>query len=264
MERLETQGAFFQEITRDLLKIAGLEAGMRVLDMGCGAGDVSFLVAELVGPAGSVMGIDRAPEAIAAARARATVRGLDHVTFQRADIAEWAPDQSVDAVVGRFVLMHQADPAMALRAAARHLRPGGVVAVLESHMDACVATVHSWPHSPTYDGILRALVGVIRAAGAHTNMGLRLRRTFLDAGLPAPTLRVAARTEGGPDAAIYRYMATSLRSVLPLARRLGVTTPTASDTEIEALEQRLREEVTASGGVLTSPLVVGGWCRIPQ
>lgn len=261
LERLETQGAFFQEITRDLLATAGLVPGMRVLDIGCGAGDVSLLAAELVGPAGSVVGIDRAPGAVEAAKARAAARRLNQVSVHLADLAEWAPEQPVDAVVGRFVLMHQADPAAALRAAARHLRPGGVVAMLESHMDACVLGVHSWPHSSTYEGILRTLVDVIRAAGAHTNMGLRLRQTFLDAGLPAPALRVQARTEGGPDAAIYHYVATSLRSMLPLAGRFGVTTPLASEDEVEELERRLREEVTASRGVLTSPLVVGAWCR---
>ncbi len=263
LDRLETQGAYFEEITRDLLETAGLEPGMRVLDIGCGVGDVSFLAAELVGPEGLVVGIDRAPEAVAQARARAAARGLHHVQIQLAGVAEWAPERPVDAVVGRFVLMHQADPAAALRAGARHLRPGGVVAMLESHMDACVESVHSWPHSSTYDGIVRFLVGVIRAAGAHTDMGLRLRQTFLDAGLPAPALRVAARTEGGPDAAIYHYMATSLRSMLPLARRLGVSAPVSSEDEVEELERRLREEVTASGGVLTSPLVVGAWCRVP-
>ncbi len=263
LDRLETQGAFFEEITRDLLVTAGLGSGMRVLDLGCGAGDVTFLAAAMVAPLGSVVGIDRAPEAIEAAKARRAARGLKNVNFQIADVAEWTPAQPVDALVGRFVLMHQADPAAVLRAAARHLRPRGIVALLESHMDACVAGVHSWPHSPTYDSILRTLVEVIRAAGAHTDMGFRLGRTFVEAGLPAPALRVQARTEGGPDAPIYHYMATSLRSMLPLARRLGVTTPVASKEEVEELERRLRQEVKASGGVLTSPLVVGAWCRVP-
>ncbi len=264
LERLEAQGAFFEEITRDLLVAAGLAPGMRVLDIGCGAGDVTFLAAELVGPAGAVVGIDRAPEAVEAARARAAARGLKQVTIQLGELAEWGSPDRADAVVGRFVLMHQADPAAALREAARHVCPGGVMAMLESHMDACVAGLHSWPHSPTYDGMVRALVGVIRAAGAHTDMGLRLRQTFVDAGLPAPALRVAARIEGGPNAAIYHYMTSSLRSMLPLARRLDVAAPVASEDQLEELERRLRDEVTANGGVVTSPLVVGAWCRLPD
>lgn len=257
LERLEIQGAFYEGITRVFLHAAGLARGMRVLDIGCGVGDVSFLAADLVGPRGSVLGVDRAIEPIRAARARAAALGLPHVEFRRAEIGGLRT-RRVDALVGRFVLMHQADPARTLRAAAGHVRPNGIVAVLESHMSASVAGVHSWPHSPTYHRINRWTVETLRAAGAHPDMGLRLRQVFLEAGLPSPQLWLQARVEGGPDAAIYRYVAESLRSTLPPARRVDV----ASAGGIDGIERRLREEVTKSGGVLTSPLVVGAWCRL--
>jgi len=69
-------------MSRAVLEAAGLARGMRVLDIGCGAGDLSFLAAEVVGRSGSVLGIDRAPEAIAAAKARARERGLKRVRFR--------------------------------------------------------------------------------------------------------------------------------------------------------------------------------------
>jgi hypothetical protein len=55
-------------------------------------------------------------------------------------------------------------------------------------------------------------------------------------------------------------MVESVRSMLPLADRLGVSTFTME--EVDQLEDRLREEVTTNGGVLTSPVVVGAWCRV--
>ncbi|UCG89251.1 MAG: hypothetical protein JSW71_12210, partial [Gemmatimonadota bacterium] len=116
--------------------------------------------------------------------------------------------------------------------------------------------------SPTYDRIVTSLVDTIAAAGAHNDMGLRLGQVFMEAGLPAPELWLQARVEGGPDAAIYRYMADSLRSMLPLARQLGVARLSLEDVDV--LEKELAHEVTASGGVLTSPLVVGAWCRLPD
>lgn len=262
LERLEIQGAFFEEITRLVLERAGLTWGMHVLDIGCGAGDVSLLAADIVGPSGSVLGVDRAPEAVAAAAARAEARGLRHVAFRRAAFEEMAPGSPVDALIGRFVLMHQADPARALGAAARQVRPGGLVTMLESHMIGSVPGVHSHPPVPTYDRLVRWLIQTISAAGAHADMGLGLRQAFLDAGLPAPTLWLQARVEGGRDAPIYRYLTESLRSMLPLAQRLGIATP--SPAEVDALEGQLREEVTARRGVLTSPLVVGAWCRVPR
>ena len=50
---------------------AGIRPGMRVLDLGCGAGDVTFVAADLVGPDGSVVGVDRSPQALARAQLRA-------------------------------------------------------------------------------------------------------------------------------------------------------------------------------------------------
>ena len=265
LERLGAQSAFYEGITRRVFEAAGIARGMRVLDIGCGAGDVSFLAADIVGPSGFVLGVDRAPEPVAAATARAAARALWHVAFRVADVGARISNAlvgaPVDALVGRFVLMHQADPAGTLRAAARHVRPGGLVVMLESHMSASVAGVHSCPHAPTYDRIMGWLVAVVRAAGAYPDMGLRLRQTFVDVGLPAPELWLQARVEGGPDAAIYRYVTESLRSMLPLAERFGIATLSAHD--VDDLERQLREEVTAGGGVLVSWFVVGAWCRLP-
>lgn len=64
LERLVQQGSFFGELTEQVLLKAGLAPGMRVLDVGCGAGDVSFLAAKIIGPQGAVIGVDKAPEAI--------------------------------------------------------------------------------------------------------------------------------------------------------------------------------------------------------
>ena len=71
LDRLVFQGRFIGDLTAHVLRLAGLGSGMRVLDVGCGAGDVSFLAASLVGPDGFVFGVDKSPEAVAMARERA-------------------------------------------------------------------------------------------------------------------------------------------------------------------------------------------------
>jgi len=234
---------------------------MRVLDIGCGAGDSSFVAADIVGPSGSVVGVDRVHCVLEAARARCVTRGIGHVQFREGEIDDLPLDTPVDALIGRFVLMHQRDPAHTLRQAARNVRPGGLIAVLESHMCASVSGIHSCPNSPTYDRLIEVIVESLRAAGAHIDMGLRLRQVFVEAGLPVPQLRLQARVEGGPGAVIYGYMAESLRSLLPVARELGVTT--LLPEQIDELERQLEQEVAARGGVLTSPIVVGAWCHVP-
>jgi SAM-dependent methyltransferase len=257
LDRLRTQSAFFEDITRRMFQAAGLQPGSRVLDIGCGVGDVSLLAAEIVGPTGSVVGVDRALEAIAAARARAQSEDRSNVDFCLGTIDEIVDGRGFDALVGRFVLMHQADPAATLRSAAHHVRPGGVVVILESALSACVAGFHSAPHSPTYDGIIRLIIDIIRAAGADVGMGLRLGEVFERAGLSHPTMRLQACVEGGPDAAIYRYITHSLRSVLPLAEHLGVDG--CANVNTEELEEKLRAEVVACGGALVSPPVIAAW-----
>jgi SAM-dependent methyltransferase len=260
LERLSVQALFYEEITRSFLEKAGLGTGMRVLDIGCGAGDVSFTAARLVGPSGFVLGVDRAAEPLSVARLRARALGLAHLDFQRAEIRDLALEQPPDALVGRFVLMHQADPRATLRHAARLVRPGGIVAFLESDLRASLEGVHSRPHSRTYARILESFVRVIEAAGAHPDLGLSLGEVFALAGLPAPRLWLQARVEGGPEAALYRYVVESLRSMAPQAESLGLTTSIWS--ALDRLEEELRNEVVRSGGVLVSPLVVGAWCRL--
>ena len=61
-ERLIDQAEIFRPLTERMLRNAGIGAGMRVLDVGCGAGDVSFLVSALVGPEGSVIPSGRGPK----------------------------------------------------------------------------------------------------------------------------------------------------------------------------------------------------------
>jgi SAM-dependent methyltransferase len=70
LQRLMMQEAMLRPFTERLLRSAGLRGGMRVLDLGCGAGDVSMLAAQLVGPDGTVVGIDPAAAAVALATER--------------------------------------------------------------------------------------------------------------------------------------------------------------------------------------------------
>jgi 2-polyprenyl-3-methyl-5-hydroxy-6-metoxy-1,4-benzoquinol methylase len=105
LERLSVQARLVDPITRGFLRDAGLRSGMRVLDVGSGAGDVAFLATELVGEAGEVVGVDRAQVALETASRRAAARSLRDVSFRAGDPAEIAFDRPFDAVIGRYVLM---------------------------------------------------------------------------------------------------------------------------------------------------------------
>src|SRR2546425_12792213 len=111
LDHLISQSRFYGELTEEVLCRAGIGAGMRVVDVGCGARDVSLLLASLVGPTGSVLGVDRAAESMQVAQARVAGAQLTPVTFRHCDLADLLLDTSVDAGGGRFVLLYLADPA---------------------------------------------------------------------------------------------------------------------------------------------------------
>ena len=118
--------------TADVLRRSGIERGMRVLDLGCGVGDVSLWIARLVGPSGLVVGVDESAEAIDVAQKRATVAGQCYWTrFVRADPDTFVPHEPFDAVVVRLTLLGQGGPATFLRLSA-FVRRDGVTLVVSS------------------------------------------------------------------------------------------------------------------------------------
>jgi ubiquinone/menaquinone biosynthesis C-methylase UbiE len=124
-ERLQIQGRLFAPYSAHLLRMAGIALGMRVLDVGCGAGDVSLLLAEAVGPDGRVTGVDVDPGILALARA--VEAGLANVSFCAGDLADLRLEAPVDAVVGRLIRLHVKDPAATVRALSRLVHRGGDV-----------------------------------------------------------------------------------------------------------------------------------------
>jgi SAM-dependent methyltransferase len=255
LQRLIKQASFYGDFTEQVFLNAGIESGMRVLDVGCGAGDVSFLLARMVGTSGSVIGIDKSGDAIATARSRAQAAKLENVTFHEADISEIPLLYPVDAAVGRFVLMYLSNPAALLRRIAGCVRTGGVIAFQEMDMSG----IKSLPRLPMFEQCADWVKETFRRGAVDTEMGLRLYPTFIGAGLPAPQLVMGARVEGGPDSQVYEILTEVIRSALPLIERLGVAR--AEDVQIATLAERLREEVVRGGGVVVPPPAVGAWTR---
>lgn len=121
--------------------------------------------------------------------------------------------------------------------------------------------IHSHPHSPLYDRVIRWKCSVVGGAGAHLDAGMALRATFVGAGLPEPETSLHAMVVGGRGHPYYRYIAESVGSMLPMADRLGV--PGFDHAGAEALASDLEAEVVTSGGVLIAWPVVTAWCRVP-
>jgi ubiquinone/menaquinone biosynthesis C-methylase UbiE len=258
LERLRVQSRFVEPITRQFFQEAGISAGMRVLDVGSGAGDVAFLTADLVGETGEVIGTDKAAAGLTTARQRAAAKGLHTVSFRVGDPTEIAFDRPFDAVVGRYVLLFQADPAGMLRALMKqHLRPGGLIVFHEPDW----TNVRSFPPAPTYDRCCQWIVEAFRGAGTDTNAANNLYTAFAGAGLPSPQMRMQTFVSGNAGCTDWLQVVAGLAaSLLPTMEQLGIAT--AKDLEIATLAQRLQREVAACEHMIVGRSEIVAWSRL--
>jgi enediyne biosynthesis protein CalE5 len=122
------QGA--QPLSDRMMHLAHVAPGQRVLDVATGIGEPAMTAARQVGPSGSVMAIDQAPQMLAVARERMQAAGIRTVEFVEGDAeAVTLPLDSFDAVVCRWGLMFFHDPVGALARFRNSLVPRGWLAV---------------------------------------------------------------------------------------------------------------------------------------
>jgi SAM-dependent methyltransferase len=226
---------------------------MHVVDLGAGPGDTALLAARLVGPTGSVLGVERSAEQVATARKRVAGLGVDNITFREGDVAALdgilaEHPVPVDAVIGRLILMWVPGRLDVLRTCATALPSGALVFALEIDIEYDFAL----PASPLWRDVERWVRQSLGALGAESRMGPNLYRAFLTAGLPAPTLDTRTFMRG---AAV-----NVVRAFLPVLADLGVDTEAIG---IDTLEERLRADLVAHDAVAILPPLTGAWARLP-
>jgi 2-polyprenyl-3-methyl-5-hydroxy-6-metoxy-1,4-benzoquinol methylase len=256
-ERLQIQARLLAPNSVHLFRLAGITPGMRVLDVGCGAGDVSMLLAELVGPQGTVTGVDVNPAIVDLARARTAEAGLANVSFVHADLADLRVEAPVDAVAGRLVLFHLKQPAAAVRALSRLVRPGGLM----TFQDFNSTRARTVPPTPLATKCTEWIISAFRAVGLTPDLGDQIAPLLRDAGLIVEG--AASATIAGPaESAMPRYLADTLRSVMPAV--LAHCQVTEAEVDIETLTGRLTQEFKEAGATFWMPELAAAWARVPQ
>jgi SAM-dependent methyltransferase len=254
--RLKRQAEFLSRFTHFLLDAAGITSGMKVLDVGTGIGDVAFMVAERVGPQGTVVGIDMNPAMIDVARQRAQAAGITNVAFLQGDLSQLALSDRFDAVVGRLILKFITDRVALLRRLSQQLRPGGILAFQEADFTLMGTTL---PHAPIFEQASQRLKEVFGRAGLDTQ-GMNLFRLFLEAGLPAPEMDLVTTVGGGPDWAGHENIADLTSALLPLMVQFGIANE--EEVQVTTLEQRLREEAAQLQSVSMDYGLMNVWTRL--
>ncbi|HEY1704030.1 MAG TPA: class I SAM-dependent methyltransferase [Trebonia sp.] len=252
--RLSLQDRVFAPHTENLFRQAGIATGHRVIDAGCGTGDTTRLLARMVGPEGTVIGVDQDPSSLETARASAAAEGLANVRFVQADVRETTPGEPVDVLAGRALLMHQRGPGRTLAHMAQWVRPGGIIAF----QDFAMGRAGSLPEVPLMSRWVRWVSAALRQAGGDPEFGDSMPALFRDAGLTDPGF-AAVRIAGDADSLLPEYLTQTARSLSPLIVAAGAATAAeiARDSA-QALAAQARERQA----MLFSQDLVSVWARL--
>ncbi len=255
IERLQGQAAIIAEPTDVLFRRGGLRAGMRVLDLGSGPGDVSFLVAGIVGSEGSVVGLEQDAAQLAVAERRREQLGLHNVSFQQGDARSYVDDAPFDAVVCRLLLMHLPDAGDVLAHHRRNLRPDGVFVAVDYDMTGARAL----PEVDLFTRVGGWIQAGFEHARADATVGMRFPVLFQQAGyadVGTLGLQVYFPPQARQAAGYVVGVARALEDAI-----IASGAATAAELDLATLEQRLGEAIEERGAVWTMPTIVGGWGR---
>jgi SAM-dependent methyltransferase len=147
LHRLRCLETRYDAVTHDRLTKAGPLLGMRCLEVGAGAGSVTRMLSDAVGPTGQVVALDLDPRFL---------RDLDltNVTVRQHDIAaDDVESAAYDLVHCRALLLHLPDPVLALRRMISVLRPGGLLLVEDADFSS-MAAMPGHPLSADFDRLV--------------------------------------------------------------------------------------------------------------
>jgi ubiquinone/menaquinone biosynthesis C-methylase UbiE len=256
-ERLRRQARTWEEATLRILDRVGLDPGARCLDAGCGPGETMRLMAERVGPAGRVLGIDLDESLGAQAIGMLHDAGHRQCEFASVDLraGDALPGAPFDLVYTRLLLFHLPDRVAVLRRLWDAVAPGGHLVVQEYD----VPPAGPVPTLDSYEALMRTILDTLTAAGADVRLGARLGDLFAQAGLGAPDgSDVAGRME---TLAGSRWMIEgTYRSLLTAAQAYGIITEAQAAARLAAAA---RDAAQHSDRPVLFPLMIGAWKRKP-
>lgn len=215
-----------------LLGAAGIGRGMRVLNLFCGYGALTFAAASRVGDTGTVVGVDSHAGAIDVAKSHSRRCRYKNVRFDMANAFRMRVHEPFDAVIFRHVLSGQRDPAAFLRSVRRLVRVGGVLAVQEMDLSKGVRSV---PPLPELRAVNDVTTQALDRCGVLSDAGGRLVDLFDEAGMPWPMMFSQSIVGSGYDHQLFALIDSTVNLLAPY-----MTAEEAARIDVDTLGRRLQ------------------------
>ncbi|MGB3641045.1 MAG: methyltransferase domain-containing protein [Rivularia sp. (in: cyanobacteria)] len=249
--RLQILNAIHQPYTEFVLEKAGLSKGMRVADIGCGTGNVSFLIASKVKINGSVCGVDISTAQLDIARSQVEILNLDNVKFTQGSAYDTKlPKESFDLVYCRFLLIHLNRPIDALIEMRSLLKPGGLFVCEEADFSKAFCE----PSSKVHDSCYEMLIGLAKQRGQNFCLGIELYEKFQNAGFINPEISFVQPVVVGENKRLIDMSLSEARNALIEA---GLTEAAEIDNTATQLKEIALDKTTIFG----IPRVTQIWAR---
>jgi SAM-dependent methyltransferase len=249
IERLGLQHVVWRPWMFAAWRRAGITRGSRVLDIGAGPGFATADLAEVVGAAGEVLGLERSARFVAAARRRCDDRKFAHARIEEIDLmADAIPAASFDAAWCRWVACFVSSPASLLTSVAQALKPDGV-AIFHEYGD--YASWRLMPRRRPMDEFVAAVMASWRESGGNPDVGLTLPTALRECGFLVRGVRplvFAVR----PTDLVWQWPATFLRAGAQRLLQLG----RLSAGDVESLLSEFDAVERDSSNVMMTPLVL--------
>jgi len=254
-QRLRDQALMWQRATEEVLDRIGLAPGISVLDVGSGPGAVMRLMADRVGPEGSVTGIEI--DAKLGAQALADLRAQGGAKFTQIDAnvleLETVPGAPFDLVYCRLFLMHMQDPVAVLEKMQSWTKSGGVVAAQEFDFGSIAVE----PLCRAMGEFNRLFESVFRAHGRNLRAGRQLPMQFEAAGIGLPD-GTSAEAKFLPLKDISPMLIGVYQGLFAAGAELGIV----DSARAEAFKADMAEAAEDGRYYCLTPILIGAWKRL--
>ena len=248
-ERLNLLARVMLPTTSQLLKTVGFRKGMKCLDVGCGGGHVTLLMARMVGPEGKVTGTDTDEEIIELAQEDADAAKLDNVEFRQIDACTCQWHEEYDLVYARFLLSHLSEPERCLAAMVGACRPGGAVAVEDIDFSGSFC----YPHCAAYERYVDLYQKVVQRRDGDANVGPKLLGLLRKAGATEVQVNVVQPTHVQGEGKLMASITMERIAGSVVSERL------ATEEEVEQIIKGLNAAAANVETVMSLPRIFQVW-----